>query len=477
MKKKILYLLCSFSTVYIGELNAPPKVLANDSDSNSQLEALRQSPKFNQFLDQLCKICPLQGQFYTDEGHLIGAVFSLGLSFSPFALSKFIERRYKSQDPSYSMNWFTTLAIDGTTYLACDILGKFIGSLYRKDQSHIPASVQYANLSNNAQEFFLRWCYNTLYVKPAPEKPLRLHHSFNTSIGLYNQKNAKRQYIMRQTMINATKLGGDLHTNNYDSATFQARINEGIDVGYWRAAGHEFDYRTGLCALRKRKPVVIAVSNDNKQVLFAFYGTVMTSPRDWGTNLIKFIPKQMRGKGTAHMGFVDAGDSCEEALSNFVQKHMAKTGLKFDEIQFIFVGHSLGGATSCVAAVNLLFYLSCMKHNVQYGQSHDIDTTINAKNNVTLTTMGQPKLWQSGGTYSPLWYENLFNKANYLRIVTTDDGVTPQDPVSTLPTPLLEHAGYLRLVKVNKEIFEREGPHPLLSYQNGMLNDGDIPSL
>ena len=235
---------------------------------------------------------------------------------------------------------------------------------------------------------------------------------FRTAVDIYNYKSAST-WLMRLGIINATNLAYRLGAGEILGQPAQiSDINADLSQNYWRTC-RAGSFTTGvysatdISSLQSRGSFIVAAnfdangcSDEYSKILIAFHGMRVNSKvvtksivKDDITTASKLITRSLREKPsfkdlpielTAHLGFLDAADSAFAEVDNCITNVLA--GKPLSHVQLIVTGHSMGGAIGSITSIGLLNKLRKTTGNSNFDG-------INARNNVVLLTMGQPRVW------------------------------------------------------------------------------------
>lgn len=293
--------------------------------------------------------------------------------------------------------------------------------------------------------FLSRKIDDTTRVAPVPpllpSSPQRM-----TAIQLYNHSCdaglGKSVHLFRRSTLNAIRVAGALEMGT----SFKNMLDDmNKEIGsFWIHCSSPFACKAGRRSGsgNPNKRVVVAVSRYN-HLLVAFYGTNTHDQKMndlFVTDILKGFSKKTPESGyeswysdlfgknrfvRGHAGFVDAAESCVVDMLKSLDAVTRSVGKTLADMQFVFVGHSLGGATSIVSGLHMLNYLK------QKG------VPIN-DNNVVAITLGQPRVFQTKG-----WTQRSIDgsecvscfggQQNWLRIVTSHNKSYASDGVTHLP--------------------------------------------
>lgn len=150
------------------------------------------------------------------------------------------------------------------------------------------------------------------------------------------------------------------------------------------------------------------------QVLIAVRGT--REMAQWNTNM-QFVPAETHFGLRGHAGFLKMATSCFEELFFILGQ---REDLRITNDQFLFVGHSLGGALSHIFSVFMNERLSSLGSR---------------SSQVVNITLGQPSVWHTTPIFpkrgrSHLRAEAMIGRDNIVRVIV--DGNKNQDPITVL---------------------------------------------
>lgn len=160
---------------------------------------------------------------------------------------------------------------------------------------------------------------------------------------------------------------------------------------------------------------------------------------DWKKNLT-FAPLNLKIKnfgtvagsdylfqGSLHQGFIEAFLTSWANVQRAIVHVIRQAERDINDLSFIFVGHSLGGAQATIGA------LAIMGHTI-LGQPVGINNA--QTNQVKLVTFGSPKVFQNDSSHQ---VEQLLGKDNIIRFVEEND------PVAQVPQAIIgyRHIGTL----------------------------------
>ncbi|PJE78940.1 hypothetical protein CI610_02104 [invertebrate metagenome] len=195
-----------------------------------------------------------------------------------------------------------------------------------------------------------------------------------------------------------------------------------------REIGQETDHLSGFVAFRKKKPEQTDSETDlsypkepidtatTHEMVIAFHGTESFSDSLTDAHITKVSADEIGLPGKVHHGFLRSGLATVDELDTIVEHFLNKARITKESVDFIFTGHSLGGALPNITAPALAHL---------WGWSRELESEADAQDplidNVFIVSMGAPRVFNALAAH---YAERLIGKQNIIRLVAYPDIVS-----------------------------------------------------